>query len=510
MNVVFRVDASRSIGVGHIMRCLTLAESLRNAGSEIRFICREQPGNLIALLEEKNIAVSKLPAPRSQKLNLAEDYAYWLGVTQAEDARQTCQALNGEQPDWLVADHYGLGIDWEQRLIPHVDKLLVIDDLANRHHLCDLLIDQNYFINGEQRYAKLVLDNCELLQGPKYALLRSEFSNFGKIHRDREGILENVFVFFGGTDQQNMTGMAVEALSHPKLSHLKIDVVVGVNYPYQDEVEVQLLKRGRANLHKFRPQLADLMIQADLALGAGGTTTWERMCLGLPSLVISTAENQRRGAEALAEDHLIYYLGGSSDVNVKDIYYAVTGLISNAEDLAGLSKRNRALVDGLGVSRVREVVSPTSIDKIQLRQANIDDMGIYFNWANDLDVRKHSFNPQPIMWETHEKWFMEKIDSSNSLLFVLNADELPVGQIRFDRVGNKFKIDYSLDNFVRKRGWGARLIELGMKMMEKFKPVEILAEVHVENQASQKIFTRLGYKIVAKNPDFVTFQYRYC
>ena len=276
MNVVFRVDASARMGIGHIMRCLALAGALRERGAQLRFICRVHNGNLISLLQQKAIPVSVLPTPAINDTTSGEDYAAWLGVTQAEDAEQTIAALNGGKPDWLVVDHYGLNEEWEKRLRPHVNQLMVIDDLANRHHDCDLLLDQNYSTEGEQRYAGLVPRTSKLLVGPRYALLRPEYAEYRKSLLDRGARVKRVLVFFGGTDPQNMTGMTLDALSNQDLNHLEVDVVVGANNPHRKSIEQQVLDRPLTILHKPRTHLADLMAKADLSLGAGGVSTWNR------------------------------------------------------------------------------------------------------------------------------------------------------------------------------------------------------------------------------------------
>lgn len=508
MNVVFRVDASVQIGVGHLMRCLTLAESLLERGIQIRFVCRQHAGNLIALLQKKAIPVSVLPAALVAKDNVyGEGYAAWLGVTQIDDARQTIEALNGDKSDWLVVDHYGLDVEWEQRLRPYVGKLMVIDDLANRHHDCDILLDQNYSTEGESRYVGLVPDACKLLVGPHYALLRPEYAAYRKVLPLCDGKVKRVLVFFGGSDPQNMTGMALEALSHPDLKYLEVDVVVGANNTHHQSLEQQALHRPFTTLFEPRPHLADLMETADLALGAGGATTWERMCLGLPTIVISIAENQYPGAEALAAVHLIHYAGRSSEVTSDTLSNAVIELVSNATELAELSAKNQLMVDGLGVARVLEVLLPTEISKIQLRVACQEDVITYFNWANDPEVRENAIQSDIIPWGTHQEWFTRKLSDSNSHLFVLVANGLPVGQIRFDKEDNAARIDYSLDKLVRGRGWGVKLVSLGVDILQKIEPMRLLAEVKINNQASKSVFSRLGFTLAETKSDYIVFHH---
>lgn len=356
MKVVFRVDASARMGIGHLIRCLTLAEALREGGAQMHFICRAHAGDLIALLRQKAMPVTTLPAPAAINTARGEDYAAWLGVSQAEDAGQTIEALDGEKPDWLIVDHYGLDVEWERRVRPHVSKLMVIDDLANRQHDCDVLLDQNYSAEGGQRYAGLVPDACRLLVGPRYALLRPEYATSRKTPRVRDGQVGRVMVFFGGTDPRNMTGMALEALANPGLKHLEVDVVVGANNPHREALVKQSRERAEITIYGPHPHLVDFMAKADLAIGAGGTTTWERLCLGLPSLVVSIAENQVPSCIALHRSRLINYLGFQDEVDVTGFFQEMVQMIGDPGRLMEMSLAGQALVDGRGVDIVNETL----------------------------------------------------------------------------------------------------------------------------------------------------------
>ncbi len=508
MKVVFRVDASIQIGIGHLMRCLTLAETLRERGVQIYFVCREHPGNLIALLQQNTMPVTMLTAPTINNSMHGEDYAAWLGVTQAEDAEQTILALAGEKPDWLVVDHYGLDVEWEQRLRPYVIKLMVIDDLANRHHDCDVLLDQNYSTEGECRYAGLVPDACSLLVGTRYALLRFEYAAYRKTLSVRDREIRRVMVFFGGADPQNMTGLALEALSHPSLRHIKVDLVIGANNPHREVLEQQSRGREQTTIYGSRPHLADLMAQADLAIGAGGATTWERMCLGLPTIVITIAENQRPAANALAEAKLISYAGHFSETNTDQLTQLLSQLCCDTEKLTGMSIQNQIQVDGLGALRLAEALFPSDTSKIRLRPACEEDITLYFNWANDPEVRNNAVNTSTIPWATHRVWFANKLQDLNCHMFVLEVSGLPVGQIRFDRVGDEIYIDYSLDLIVRGRGWGQRLLDLGVKQISVVGPARLRAEVRATNAVSAAIFLRNGFTETLNAPgEYRSFYY---
>lgn len=493
MKVVFRADASSRMGIGHLMRCLTLAEALHERGADTCFICRDHPGNLIELLRRQAMPVTVLPAPAQTPEVNSEGYVASLDVTQAEDAEQTIEALHGDCPDWLVVDHYGLDADWEQRLRPYTAKLMVIDDMANLRHDCDLLLNQNYSGEVENCYSDLVSEKCRLLLGPRYALLRPEYEAYRRTLQPRGVVVRRVLVFFGNSDPHNITSLALEALSAPEFQHLEVDVVVGANNAQRVALEEQVLARPLTNMYGSRPHLADLMSHADLAIGAGDGTTWERICLGLPSLVVSIAGNQRQTCDALARAELIQHIGSFRDVRSTDLIDALKGWIRNPERLLACSTLSPLLVDGLGGLRLAEVLHQTPANKLRLRSACPDDVGLFFHWANDPEVRRQAIHSEPISWNGHQEWFARKLTDSQSRLFVLLAGALPVGQIRFDWQGDEAQIDYSLDALVRARGWGAQLVSLGSALVQQSEPVRIRAEVKVGNHSSRAIFSRLGF-----------------
>jgi len=500
VKVAFRVDASDRMGTGHFARCLTLAEALRERGVQTRFICREHRGHLISLLQQRGMPISVLPIVPSAHTSVPEDYAAWLGATQAEDAAQTMQAIKGEKLDCLVVDNYGIDVEWERKLRPHAGKLMVIDDLANRRHDCDVLLDQNYCKDGRSRYGGLVANTCTLLAGPRYALLRPEYASYRRTLRTHSGQIKKILVSFGGSDLENVTGLALEALSRDAPRPLEVDVVVGANNPHRETLERQAAGMPRTRIHGPLPHLAGLMAQADLAIGACGATTLERMCLGLPTVVISTSGNQWPASEALAEARLIGYAGRFHNVTKDRLAGMVRQLIEAPETLAFLSTQNQLQVDGLGTFRVVEALCPSAGEDLMLRPACADDVVFYYDWANDPEVRNRSIHTQSISWTEHQEWFVNKINSRDSRLFVLEAGGLPVGQIRFDMQAGEARIDYSLDEIVRGRGWGSRLVALGIDRMREAGRLRLCAHVKAGNDASRSIFLRLGFAAAAGGP----------
>lgn len=490
-----RVDASTSAGTGHVMRCLALADAMRERQAQVRFICRDHPGNLADEVARRGFAVSLLPPPVLP--GEGEGTTFWLGATEIEDADQTIAALAGSRPDWLVVDHYGIGSQWERRLEGHASRLLAIDDLADRAHACDMLLDQNHASAAADRYRSLVPGGCCLLLGTRYALLRAEFAAAAATATRRASAVARVFVFFGGSDPGNMSGRTLEALAHPEFSDLEVDIVLGANQAHRASVERQAAARPRTRLQGPGPGFASLMAGADLAIGAGGTTTWERLCLGVPSLVVAIAGNQVPACEALQAEGLIDYLGTQDRVGVEEIRAALRTCLEDRERLERQSLRGRALVDGFGAARVVEHVLPGGTSSLRLRPACSADAFLYFGWANDPEARLQSLQTAPIRLEEHLAWFAARLESTGSHLYVLESGRLPVGQIRFDRGRDGFDVSYSLDADVRGRGWAKRLVELGLEAMSAFGSAEIRATVKAGNPASDAVFRRLGFEAVA-------------
>lgn len=515
LDVVFRADASNAIGVGHVSRCLTLARTLVERGIRSTFVCRRHSGHLAEQIDRAGMRAELLPASgRDDPERGPADYSRWLGVSQAEDAAQTVAALRGRAVDWVVCDHYALDAVWERSLRPCARQLMAIDDLPDRDHECDVLLDQNFRRGGAAAARERAPAGCTRLLGPRYALLAPEYAR----HRQepghhqcgrRQGAVRRVLVSFGGSDTAGMTARALAALSRPALADLRVDLVVGANNTHRPQLEAQAAARPGTTLYSDLPHLADLLAAADLAIGAGGTTTWERMCLGVPSLVVSAAENQRPGAEALAAAGLIRYLGTPVEAGVEQLAAAIEAAISDPAALEAQSLRCELEVDGLGAWRVAEWMYPTGADGLLLREATLSDAALYFNWANDPEVRRQSLRSAAIDWTGHQQWFRSKIGSRLNRLFVMQAGSLPVGQIRFDLCDGEARIGFSLDADFRGRGWGRRLVTLGVKQMAEAAGVVFRAEVKRSNPASASVFARLGFREAPAEggPDLAVYRF---
>jgi UDP-2,4-diacetamido-2,4,6-trideoxy-beta-L-altropyranose hydrolase len=501
VKVIIRTDASIEIGTGHVMRCLTLAEALRDRGAECRFICREHAGNLIETIRQEGFECNTLA--KSTEMHEVDDanglalaHAEWLGASMQHDAQQTIQALGGGMVDWLVVDHYALDNRWEDMLRPHAKKIMVIDDLADRHHVCDLLLDQNLVANSEKRYQDLLPEHCATLLGPQYALLQLEYAELHSRTPPRTGPVKRIFVFFGGTDQHNLKGRTVSAFLKMRRDDIKLDVVVSSNSPHAAEIQAQAQSHSNITLHSALPSLAPLMLQADLAIGACGATSWERCCLGLPSLVITLAKNQKPIAAELHQRGLVRWLGHYDVVTEEKLLDALQTVIDYKE-LESWSRVCMTVTDGSGIKHVISVLALNSETKLQARLAQLDDEALLLRWANDPLVRANAFNSAAITADTHQNWFYMRLrDSEHCKIYIVETqDGLPIGQVRFELTDDGWAIDYSLDRFARGLGLGERLLETALFEFRLAKDhLIVIACVKESNAPSISIFDSLGFE----------------
>ncbi|GAA0454018.1 UDP-2,4-diacetamido-2,4,6-trideoxy-beta-L-altropyranose hydrolase [Alkalibacillus silvisoli] len=320
MNVVFRTDASRQIGTGHVMRSLTLAEHLKKQGASVTFICSCLRGHLIDLIKGYGF----------QCQSITPSYDLF------EDANQTKRLIEKELVDWLIVDHYSLDSKWEKVLRPYTERIMVIDDLADREHDCDLLLDYQIGSNHHLHYESLVPKDAVKLLGLKFLLLRPEFIEARKSVKIRQSV-NRLLVSFGGSDKTGESVKVLRALE--QLSHaVTVDVVIGQDHPFKHWIEEWCAKRSNITCHVSIDYISQLMAKADLAIGAGGTTTYERAYLGLPALVIETANNQTGVIQSAEKLGFVQSLGTSETVTTSQITTMIDQLISLPENVHHMSR----------------------------------------------------------------------------------------------------------------------------------------------------------------------------
>lgn len=489
MKIAFRTDASNHIGTGHFMRCLTLANEFKKQGAQIRFISRNLPSYLSDLLEAKGLEYIPLNTVERQKSTDELVYSSWLGTSQTRDAQETLEALANQLWDWLVVDHYALDKRWETAVRGSCKKVMVIDDLADRQHDCDVLLDQNFYVDMHTRYIDKVPTHCQLILGPRYALLREEFRALRERVKVRTGDVKKILVFFGGVDAENYTSLAIQALAELNIT-LQVDVVIGFQHPNRDQIKQACIAYGFI-CHIQTTRIAELMSEADLAIGGGGTATWERCCFGLPTISFCLAENQRKLIADAALAGLLYAPISKRNM-VEVIRDHVDSLLENPVLIKLISNTAMKFVDGKGSLRI---LTAMKIDSIEIKQAGKDDLKNIFEWRNNKKIRDVSINSAPISWDEHQRWFDAVLTNKNCLLVIGTTGNKTVGVARFDIANIEAEVSIYLVPDGGFAGHGHNLLMSAERWLNAKRPEikHIYASVLPKNDTSKNLFLASGY-----------------
>jgi UDP-2,4-diacetamido-2,4,6-trideoxy-beta-L-altropyranose hydrolase len=469
--VLFRVDASESIGTGHAVRCLTLAQELARRGIEPWFASRQTAGDMADQIEASGYPVVHLEGPAS-----TEVAAIGSGVMN-DSWRRPFAAL--------VMDHYGLGAEWLNEARQLATRRLVIDDLADRALSCELLVNPNLGAAASD-YATLVAPATRLLLGTRHVLLRPPFRTARTGGRRAAGAVENVLVSMGGSDPLDATATAVRAV-RSALPNARIDVVLGTLHAGEPD-------RG-PSLYIHRAidgeAMAGLMMNADIAVGAGGTTSWERCALGLPTVLIRLAQNQDSVASRLDAAGAAVDAGPAEQLDLAALSALIRDLAADPARRQLMSDRASALVDGRGVERVAH-----HLDGVRVRRATIADVRLLWGWANDPETRAASLQPAPIPYPDHVRWLRDQLADRSCLLLIGENGVGPLGQVRFDCRENEAEVSISVAP--EHRGTvGRLLLETGVRRFRQRSPqTTLLARVKIDNEASRHMFERAGFKLV--------------
>lgn len=364
MNIAIRVDASREIGIGHYVRCSTLADALQKEGHKICFLYQELPEELIRKLQQAGHQTLSLKQQAQNDtagqntectaVNSQDELAHasWLKTSQHQDAEAATSALAGQKYEWMIVDHYALDHRWETSLLKVVDKIMVIDDLADRVHNCHLLLDQNFTDAADNRYDPLTPQGCPILLGPKYALLMPEYAGLHLKVKPRQEV-KQILISYGGADIYNMTGKTIDALLSMDHAQFTVNIVSPLASPFLTDIRQKLAGYENFILHDHLPSLAPLLAETDLAFGAMGATSWERLCLGVPTIAATLAENQVPAASALHNNNLVRWLGHATNIQDNDISDCLNKIMKE-NILQSWSEHCLSICDGQGVSRVQK------------------------------------------------------------------------------------------------------------------------------------------------------------
>lgn len=484
MRVAFRVDASDQIGTGHFMRCLTLAGELQKSSTEIIFLVRVMPEHLQKLLIERNYRFVLFDNIENAAVEVDLAHSHWLYVSQEQDARDTTEALSGNSWDWLVVDHYSLDYRWESVLRKVVARILVIDDLADRKHDCNILLDQNLYADMEVRYNGKVSISCKVLLGPRYALLRDEFvkgrKNSKAKHLDK---IQNILIFFGGVDAENNTCCAINALVNIGAQDLRVNVVVGMQNPYLKQIQDQC-KAHHFNCHLQTTKMAELMSSADLAIGAGGISTYERLYFRLPSILKSLAANQ------------VVPLNYMSQIGLFDLFSTQQELEDKLKHIFkhGVSLPPDCVEDGKS-----KVVECMFTEFTQLSEIRPYDVRRTYRWLQNQDLRSDFSMQECPSLSDHFKYWRNIVQDQQQRVYSILYFDKHIGNcglknIDFDTGASELWI-YIADLTVRGKGVAFsalnKLLDIARNdLLGK----RIYLHVARNNQIAIRLYTKTGFK----------------
>lgn len=408
---LIRTDASISIGTGHVMRCLTLARHLSRHDYVIVFFCVDYPGHMVRQIEAAGFECRLL------------------AVEEVIDPFAFQSVMPWEKSDLLIVDHYQIDAAWELAVKHRFNYIMAIDDLANRTHHVDLLLDQNLGREAGDYQDKL-LQSTQCLIGPEFALLRDEFALHREqsLNRRKSPGLRRVLISMGGVDQFNVSAVALDAVLNTKRLDLQhVDVVVGSNFPHLKDLQAKCSQYSDVvSLHVGVGNMAELMKAADLAIGAAGGSAWERCALGLPSIVIVVADNQLSGAFALERSGAAFVVSQSDQLPQQLPALLLKCMTSSV--LNGLSTKAKSLVDALGVERVVQTIMKQGV----LRLMQPHDLQEVLEWRNHPQVRQQMFNQHLISFEEHKQWFVRAKTNTNKVLLVYQIAGQLQGFVQFD------------------------------------------------------------------------------
>lgn len=493
MKIAFRVDASERIGSGHLVRCATLAGALRQQGAQVLFLCRALPAAWGDWLARQGLAWVDLgPAAATYRASPGEPaHADWLGTDWQTDAADAQRALGEEAWDALVVDHYALDAGWERQLRAKARRILAIDDLADRPHEVDLLLDPNLHDDMARRYAGRVGAGTRQLLGPRFALLRPEFAAARQAMPPRGESVQRVLVFFGGFDARNATGRVLEALDELRRSGVgpfAVDAVIGALHPAREALQAFCAERQSWACHVQTERMAELMAEADLAIGAGGGATWERCALGLPTLAVAQADNQLEQVATAAR------AGVLCAPQLRDWRTPIEALWFDPVRRAQLGAAAFALVDGRGAQRVAQQLCRLPLT---VRPATAADSAFVHEGRNAEAVRRVSRSSAPIAWADHQRWFDAVLADPCRELLVGHLEGEPVGVLRYDLEadGRRAEVSLYLAPGREGQGLGHELLAAAETWLRRERPGvrTLVAEVLSGNRASLQLFEQGGY-----------------
>ncbi len=481
---VFRCDANADIGGGHVVRSMGLAEALERDGWTVGF------------------AVS------SATLSAVPDLGrHGWAVVEGFDGTDEAKRYVTEWPggvDLAIIDHYERNEVDEAALAGWAARRLVLDDCPIRKHACEFLVDQTIG-RSPQDYAGLVPEFCRTFAGAFFAILRPDFARFRSRLIPAAAGLNRIVVSFGMIDAANMSATVLDGLAQGGFSGA-VDVVVGPAAPHLEALRRTVAERPHPHssleLHAGLDAnaMASLLARSDLAIGAPGSSTYERCCLGVPSLLVTIADNQRDNMVALENAGAARALGWWENVRGEQVAAAVQALAADSQCLKEMRRAALRQTDGRGAQRIAIALRPPRTADgaaVELQPARFEDAELLHRWQQARETRRFARNPKVPTWPEHERWLRAKLDDSRVAFSIVIVGGAPGGVLRFDCVqplsdcAEAYEVSILVaPNFYR-RGVGLAALEAGRRLLPD---AELQAVVLPDNVASHKLFKRAGYR----------------
>jgi UDP-2,4-diacetamido-2,4,6-trideoxy-beta-L-altropyranose hydrolase len=498
VHIAIRVDASSTMGTGHLKRCLSLEAALTAAGAQVRFVVRMLDPVAPQMLQSLNCRVHWLAKPGASRPSAEPGpdqppHAAWAEVNWCQDANETIEALDEWAVDWLVVDHYAFDARWHQTVRRALGcKLLVIDDTADRSIDADALLDHNWHTDHQKKYQGRLTQEPHWLVGPRFALLAPVYATAPRYAFHTE--VRSMGIFMGGTDPGAASARALKAC---RVAGFRgpIEVVSTSANPLLRELRAACASLPPTQLTLDQPDLAAFFARHDLQIGAGGGATWERCCIGAPTIGLVLSANQSAVVPLLDRQGVLRSarLDGAASPDGPLLSQVLRELFQDAETRQRLAQNAQALVDGLGA---RRVAFSLLIDTMSLRPARIADAALLHSWRNHPSVRAVSGNTEPIALANHQSWLHRVLQADNRWLFVALVGCVPVGSIRFDQLDSgDLEVSLYLDPALAGLGLGSHLLRTGEETMRDTLKADflVLASVAPGNTASQRLFEGCGY-----------------
>jgi len=470
------------------MRCLALAQAWKDSGGEVAFITTCESAGLLQRLSDEGF----------EAIQLDSHYP------DPGDWEATSQVLAAHPNAWAVLDGYHLDEAYQKQVKEAGHRLLVIDDMAHlEHYYADIVLNQNLHAN-QLHYS------CEpytqLLLGPQYVLLRREFLQWQGWKREIPEMAHKVLVTLGGGDPDNVTLKVIRAMNNLKSKDLEVKVVIGPFNPHMVLLK-EAIRHSPFTIQLLRSvaNMPELMAWADVAISGGGSTCWEIAFLGLPNMILQLAENQRGIAEGLDSRGVGLNARWYAEISELDLAQALKTLMFNPARRKTMSEEGQKLVHGTGTDKVVSVMhkvaqSALLSDYLQVRPARFEDVELLWRWTNDQMMRANSFQSDPIPYNKHIKWYQEKLQSPNTRIWILELDQEPAGQVRYDRVDtHEAVISFSIAADYRGKGISTKALVLTAGMACRELGVKRLkGVVFLSNEASRHAFAKAGFQCIGE------------